>query len=67
MSKDWVIIYTTNLLFQAELAKQMLADNGIQAFIINKKDSNYHFGDIEVYVQPDDVIKSKMLINKFEN
>lgn len=61
-----VIVYTTNQLYQAEMLKNILADHGIFSFIINKQDSNYHFGDIEVYVNQDDVIRAKMLIEKFE-
>lgn len=66
MSGKNVIVYTTNQQYQADILKNILADHGIHCFIINKQDSNYHFGDIEVYVNQDDVIKAKMLIKKFE-
>ena len=45
----------------------MLADNGIDSFIINKMDSNYLIGDIEIYTLEDYVMKSKLLIDKFEH
>lgn len=45
----------------------MLSDNDIKAFSINKQDSSYFFGEIDLYVSPDDVIKAKRLIDKFEN
>lgn len=67
MNNERVLVYTTNKLFQAEMLKQFLSDNDIDAFIINKQDSSYHFGDVEMYVKRDDVIKSKQLIKKFEN
>ena len=63
---DRVIVYTTNQAYLVEILKEYLADNGIIAFAIDKRDSSYLFGDIEVYVENDDVIKAKLLINKFE-
>lgn len=66
MSDKNVIVYTTNRLYQAEILKNILAENGIHSFIINKQDSNYLFGDIEIYVNQDDVIKAKLLVEKFE-
>ena len=64
---DRVIVYTTNQAYLVEILKEYLADNGIIAFTIDKRDSSYLFGDIEVYVENDDVIKAKLLINKFED
>lgn len=65
--KNWTTIYTTDKMYLAELAKQMLADNGIDAVIMSKKDYAYKFGDIEVCVNRDNVIKSLLLIKEFES
>lgn len=67
MEKQWIKVYTTNNIYHAEMIKKMLADNEIDSFIINKMDSNYFFGDIEIYTLPDLVMKSKLLIDKFEH
>ena len=68
MEKDWVIVYSTNKIYLAEIAKQVLADNGMDSIIINKKDSSYNdFGDIELYVNRDFVIKAKALIKEIES
>jgi len=68
MDTNWVPIYSTDQVYLAELAKQMLADHGIEAVVINKMDSSYKsFGDIEVCVNRDNVIKSLSLIKEFEN
>ena len=67
MDKNWETIYSTNQLYIAELAKQMLHDNGIEAVVVNKRDSTYNtFGDIEVYVNRDNVIRALKLIKEFE-
>lgn len=68
MEKDWVIVYSTNQMYLAEIAKQVLADNGMNSIIINKKDSSYNdFGDIELYVNHDFFIKAKALIKEIES
>jgi len=67
MEKDWVIIYTTNKSYQAEIFRNVLSDHEIESFIINKQDSSYKFGNIEVYVKRDHVLKAKMLVKEFES
>ena len=65
MTSNKVLVYTTNKLFEAEMIKQFLYDHDIQSFILNKMDSAYLFGDIEILVSRDDVINSKRLIEDF--
>ena len=60
-------MHSTNKEYLAEMISQLLSDNGIESFMINKLDSNYHFGDIEIYTLPDSVMKAKLLIDKFEH
>ena len=68
MEKDWVQIYSTDKMFQAEIFKQVLADHKIEAVIINKMDSSYKaFGEVEVYVKNDHVIRAKMLAKEFDS
>jgi len=66
MADNLVNIYGTGKPYLAELIKQMLAQHDINAFIVNKQDSAYKFGDIELYVDRDDVLKAKKLIREFE-
>lgn len=66
MDNDKVCIYSIGNPYSAELMRQMLSDHNIQSFIINKQDSAYKFGDIELYVHHDHVIRARMLIREFE-
>lgn len=63
---DWISVYSTDMLYKAEIIKQILSDNNIMAFVLNKRDSIYQFGDIEVYVQPANVMRAKHIVNKVE-
>ena len=67
MGNDLVQIYSVGKIYLAELIKQMLAEHDIAAFLVNKQDSAYKFGEIEVFVDRDDVIRAKMLIREFED
>lgn len=67
MSDDKILVYTSDKAYQIEMLKEILADHGIASYIINKQDSSYLFGDIELYVNNDDVIQTKRLISKFES
>ena len=66
MASNLVNIFSTDKVYQAELIRQMLADHHIHSFMINKQDSAYKFGDIEIFVHRDHVIRAKMLIRDFE-
>ncbi len=66
MEKDWVLIYSAGNIFQAELLKGRLNDEGIVCDLINKKDSSFAFGDIELYVYLADEQKARAIIDEFE-
>ena len=42
MTNDWITIFTTDRLYQAEFIKETLEMNKIEAVILNQKDSSYH-------------------------
>lgn len=65
MSEHWETIYSTNQLYEAEMVKNMMGDNGIECVILNKQDSTYRFGEIEVCVPTEGVLRAKQLIIEF--
>ncbi len=67
MPDDWIRVYSSNKDHIIEILKEVLSDEGIKAMSIDKRDSAYLFGDIELYVKKDDVMKAKILIDKFES
>lgn len=66
MEDNLVHIYSSGQPYKAEMVKQMLADHNIQCFLVNKQDSAYKFGEVELYVNRDDVIRAKKLIQEFD-
>lgn len=62
MDNKWQKVYDTNLKYRAEIVKAVLADHGINSVLIDKQDTAYRFGHIEVYVAPDDVISAVKIV-----
>lgn len=65
MSKNWLVAHIVNELYQAELAKKALGDHGISSVIINRIDSAYQQGYVEILVERDSLIKAKNILKDF--
>lgn len=50
MERGWNKIFSSTDFFKVEMIRQALMENDIQAVIINKQDSSYRFGQVELYV-----------------
>jgi hypothetical protein len=64
MNPDWQKIFTATQLQRVEMLKVILAQNEIQSVIINKQDSLYKLGDIQLFVNRNDVLRALQIINK---
>lgn len=64
----WQTVFKTENPQRAEIVKAILIEKGLQPIIINKKDSAYLFGLMEVQVSADEILKSIRIIEniKFE-
>ena len=49
---------------QTEIAKALLMDSEIESFVIDKKDSMYSFGEMEIYVKPENEILAKLILTQ---
>lgn len=59
MSSSWIKVYETEDQYQAEILKQGLIANDIDAVVLNKQDSSYKtFGLLTVMVRPEDQEKA---------
>jgi hypothetical protein len=65
MEKEWVEIFGSLDALQVEMARQALERMEIDSVVINKKDSTYGFGAIELYVHRDNVIRAKQILKDF--
>lgn len=63
---NWARVYTTEAVHKAGITRDILEEEGIRCVVVDKKDTAYAgvFGEIEIYVQRDNVIRAKHLIDK---
>lgn len=65
MYDNWIKIKDFGLLYQAEIAKAVLAESHIPSLIVNKQDSAYtHIGEIELYVNRNNALRAAHLLHK---
>ncbi|MFO7790050.1 MAG: putative signal transducing protein [Bacteroidota bacterium] len=64
--KDWVSVFTTGQIHLAALAEQSLKKEGIPVVKMDKKDSSYLFGSIDVMVEKKHLDKATNLIDQFK-
>lgn len=62
MQENWISIYSTDQLYQAEFIKGTLQQFGIESVIMNQKDSSYHFGEITVMINAADQAKATEIL-----
>lgn len=65
MNSNWTKIKVYNQAFEAEIVKNMLLENNIPAVVLNKKDSSYLFGVVELYVEQENANKAMELMGSF--
>ena len=61
-TNDFIKVYDAGKLYEAELIVGLLLNNNIEATVINKRDSQYLFGEVEVHVTAKDFEKAKEII-----
>jgi hypothetical protein len=67
MEKEWAVVFETDQLYRAEIALQVLQEEGVEAVIMNEKDSSYIvIGDIKVLVRNEFLVKAEELIKTLE-
>ncbi|HPD53180.1 MAG: putative signal transducing protein [Bacteroidota bacterium] len=66
MEPQWERVYFTGQIHQAEIAREILEENSIPSVIIDKRDSSYLVGDIELYVRPEDLPLARIILKQHE-
>lgn len=61
---SWKKISTYSFLPKAELIKATLEANGIKCLLLNQQDSAYLFGEIQLFVHPDQYLKALQIIKE---
>jgi hypothetical protein len=65
-NKEWIVIRTFNSIENALTAKRVLNKNGINAVIVNERDSSFLIGEIELHVEIDKKDKAENIIKDLD-
>ena len=66
MDKGWIKVYTSADFFKTEMLRQLLEENEVEAVLLNKKDSSYQFGEVQIMVPESEFAKAIALITQNE-
>jgi hypothetical protein len=59
---EFIQVYSVGKMYEAELIAGLLSNNNIEATVVNKRDGQYLFGEVEIYVVAKDAEKAKEII-----
>lgn len=62
MNDEWMQVYSANDLYKVDLVKGMLLENGIASEILDRQDSAFLTGEVELFVHTSDFEAAKKLI-----
>ncbi len=63
----WTLVYTGNKLHDVNFIQSLLDDHKIVSVVVNKQDSVYLIGDIELYVSAEDAFNANQLIKSLKS
>ena len=63
MEGKWIRIFSSADAFRVEILKGLLAEHNIESVVINKKDSAYLFGEVEIYVSVENAFLANQIIS----
>jgi hypothetical protein len=64
-SQNWTKIFTTTEAYQADIAKDVLAMEGIESVIMDKRDSAYgSFGELSLFVANQFAEQATAILNR---
>jgi len=62
MEDNWVLVFKTTDQILCERAKIILKKEKIKSVVMNKKDSNFLIGEIELFVKIEDIGQAQFIL-----
>ena len=63
---DWTVIEECESVRQTAYRVEILEQNNIKSFIIKKRDSDYHLEKVKIYVENENIERSKSILEKLK-
>jgi len=66
MEDSWKKVYSSGNPVHIDILQNLFLEKDIKSVFVNKQDSSYLFGEIELYVKQTDILQARQIIRKFE-
>jgi len=66
MENSWKQVYSSGNPVHIDILQNLFLEKDIKSVFVNKQDSSYLFGEIELYVKETDILQARQIIKKFE-
>lgn len=66
IDENWVFVFKTTDENLCERAKLILKNEKIESVVMNKKDSNFLIGEVELYVKMEDLANTHLILKGIE-
>ncbi|MBL7925117.1 MAG: DUF2007 domain-containing protein [Bacteroidia bacterium] len=60
----FALLFSSNKLLEIEAAVALLDEQGIASYKIDKKDSSYIFGEVELYVSEENLVRAQLILTE---
>jgi hypothetical protein len=61
---NWVLVFSATNMASAQITAGMLKENGIESSILNKQDSEFFIGSVDLYVESQNEVKARQLLSE---
>lgn len=62
--RNWQVLYSFSNTYQADMLKMQLEQAGIESIILQKKDSSFLWGEVEIYVEDENLEDAQNIIKE---
>ena len=54
MEDGWSVVYRSAFEYQASMVMEILEEQGLHPVLLDRKDDEFHIGEVEIYVAPEE-------------
>ncbi len=62
MIEGWSVVYRSAFEYQASMVMEILEQQGLHPVLLDRKDDEFHIGDVEIYVAPEEAEQAAKVI-----
>ena len=64
MVEGWIMVHRSSHEYQSSLVRELLETHGLHPVLLDRKDDEFHIGDVEIYVSPEEADQARNVISE---